>query len=252
MDDSINLPNEWKLPVRFVDGNEITFESEIMVEVTGDQYAPIRIQVPGGKVRETESILLAGKVEDEGTQRGVSERGFVIAGYPEPELSGEGVEVIVTDGQGDVFEYLVPPGYRGVYYYRAYAVNEEGVSYGSTEYFETVDESKGHGWTDGYEIADTEGWWSSPWFGEYYQAGESGWLLHAELGWMYGLPQGDDTAGVWLWQERLGWVWTRSDLYPFLYRNDTGSWVFLHGRGSGDRLLLYDYQSNYWTTVGTP
>ena len=75
--------------------------------------------------RETESILLAGKVEDEGTQGGVSERGFVIAGYPEPELSGEGVEVIVTDGQGDVFEYLVPPGYRGVYYYRAYAVNEE-------------------------------------------------------------------------------------------------------------------------------
>ena len=61
VDDSIDLtnPNEWKL--RFVDGNEITFESEIMVEVTGDQYAPIRIQVPGGKVRETESILLAGK-----------------------------------------------------------------------------------------------------------------------------------------------------------------------------------------------
>ena len=24
-----------------------------------------------------------------------------------------------------MFEYLVPPGYRGVYYYRAYAVNEE-------------------------------------------------------------------------------------------------------------------------------
>ena len=48
VDESIDLtnPKEWKLPVRFVDGNEITFESEIMVESTGDQYAPIRIQYP--------------------------------------------------------------------------------------------------------------------------------------------------------------------------------------------------------------
>ena len=86
--------------------------------------------------------------------------------------------------------------------------------------------------------------------GEFYRVDDSGWLMHAELGWLF--TMGDDTAGVWLWQERLGWVWTRSDLYPFLYRNDTGSWVFLHGKGSGDRLLLYDYQSNYWTTLGTP
>ena len=107
-------------------------------------------------------------------------------------------------------------------------------------------------WADASSLDGTDGWWTSPWFGEFYRVDDSGWLMHGELGWLYGLPQSDDSAGVWLWQETLGWIWTRHDLYPFLYRNETTSWIFLHGLGDGERILLFDYAENIWVILGRP
>ena len=63
--------------------------------------------------------------------------------------------------------------------------------------------------------------------------------MHGELGWLYGLPQSDDTAGVWLWHAGMG---MDVILYPYLYQNDSGSWMFLHGREREEYLLFYDYQ----------
>ena len=137
------------------------------------------------------------------------------------------------------------------YYYKAYASNAEGTGFGLEETFVTASNPSILGWA-GSQPGTEQGWWTSPWFGEFYRADESGWLMHGELGWLYGLPQSDDTAGVWLWQERLGWVWTGKDLFPFIYLNDSGSWMFLYGRGTGDKLLLYDYGELRWLTLDNP
>ena len=39
--------------------------------------------------------------------------------------------------------------------------------------------------------------------------------MHEKLGWLFALPQEDS---VWLWQDKLGWLWTAADIYPYLYR----------------------------------
>ena len=44
-------------------------------------------------------------------------------------------------------------------------------------------------------------WWESPWFGTFYAPDNRGWLMHADLGWLfaYGQPE----QAVWLWRKDL-------------------------------------------------
>ena len=131
-------------------------------------------------------------------------------------------------------------------YYRAYAINAEGVAYGSTRYLEIDDNAYSPGWANASPLLGADGWWTSPWFGEFYVADDSGWLTHGELGWLF--TMGERTNGIWIWREKLGWMWTNPSIYPFLYRNDSGSWLFFHGKAN--RLLIfYDYQTNHWMSV---
>ena len=37
---------------------------------------------------------------------------------------------------------------------------------------------------------------------------DSGWIMHAKLGWVFSMGY-DDGNGVWLWQNNLGWLWTK-------------------------------------------
>ena len=247
---NLQQKNQWSLRVGYSSDGE-KGEGIVDLIVTGNQGDPLQIYIENLDAEEAVKFLIRGREYSDMLEPKTIERGFVVASYPDPEISDKDAQVIVVSGTGDEFEHsLTLTGQSGKIYYRAYALNAEGVTYGSTSYIEMDEKEVSPRWADASSLDGTEGWWSSPWLGEFYRVDDSGWLMHAELGWLF--TMGDDTAGVWLWQERLGWVWTRSDLYPFLYRNDTGSWVFLHGKGSGDRLLLYDYQSNYWTTLGTP
>ena len=176
-------------------------------------------------------MTLTASIADSGGTS-VSGRGFLISSSPNPMLNGPGVIDLVVELNASTFVARVndlEPGKK--YYFKAYASNAEGTGFGLEETFETTTILSNTGWA-GSQAGTEPGWWTSPWFGEFYRADESGWLMHGELGWLYGLPQSDDTAGVWLWQETLGWVWTRSDLYPYLYQNDSGSWMFLMGTGT--------------------
>ena len=57
--------------------------------------------------------------------------------------------------------------------------------------------------------------------------GESGWILHAGLGWLY--PSPSDNGGIWLWKENVGWLWTDGDKFPYLYSETKGSWMYYYG-----------------------
>ena len=58
------------------------------------------------------------------------------------------------------------------------------------------------------------------WFGAYYQSGDW-WIYHINHGWIY--PEADETAGVKLYINDT-WVWTCSEIYPYVWRYMDDTW----------------------------
>jgi VCBS repeat-containing protein len=88
-------------------------------------------------------------------------------------------------------------------------------------------------------------WWTSAWFGSFYLS-SNGWVMHMELGMVF--PKQNPNAGLWLWKEGFGWLWTDKGVYPFLYNNTGGGWLYFTAQNQGTG-LLYDYQLKKWKTL---
>ena len=91
----------------------------------------------------------------------------------------------------------------------------------------------------GIEQPDEQGWVTDSWLGT-FRPYEHGWLYHLHFGWLYLSPSEDDS--LWLWSREHRWLWTRKEVFPFLYRWDDGTWLYF--------LLLEDgsiYFFNYST-----
>ena len=82
------------------------------------------------------------------------------------------------------------------------------------------------------------GWKKSHWFGT-FRANENGWIYHARLGWLY--TSNLDDGSVWLWKEQKGWLWTQEDVWPYLWSNSTGSWVYLYPGLPGSTPQFFDF-----------
>jgi hypothetical protein len=75
----------------------------------------------------------------------------------------------------------------------------------------------------------------SQWFGNYlHHTRSTAWIRHADHGWIHTYTGDQPPAqGLFWWEQQLGLVWTRADLYPWIYRYaDGGGWLrFLPGSG---------------------
>ena len=87
----------------------------------------------------------------------------------------------------------------------------------------------------------SDGWKLSSWFGVYRSFPSTQWLFHEKMGWIYLVN--DENNGFWIWKEEHGWLWTQEQLWPFLYSNQTGNWLYLFSDGKG-LPLFYNYESN--------
>ena len=67
------------------------------------------------------------------------------------------------------------------------------------------------------------GWKKSNWFGNYYDGGNN-WIHHQHHGWMYSFSSRPDSA--WLWSPSQKWIWTSPSVYPHMYRNKDGAWMY--------------------------
>ena len=76
--------------------------------------------------------------------------------------------------------------------------------------------------TDSVDLAQS-GWKQSSWFGNYFDAGNN-WIHHTHHGWLYTVS--DSISSAWLWSPSQKWLWTNPDIYPHLYRNFDGSWIY--------------------------
>jgi len=85
----------------------------------------------------------------------------------------------------------------------------------------------GGGWDTGYQSLGG-GWRRLGWFGDYIPMGSAGWIWHNKHGFFY--VAGNSTPqSVWLYSQDMGWLWTSSTGYPFLYRSSDGAWLWYNG-----------------------
>ena len=201
-------------------------------------------------------VTMQGELLDEGDGSGVSEMGFLFSTFPGAEIDqvdgSEAVRIISENGVGIYDELFgnLDAGQR--YFYRSYALNEEGISYGFSEKFVTSESSEGPDWAMATSVEGAENWWTSSWFGQFFLPEEEGWILHEQLGWIFTFASTEN--GVWIWMEELGWCWTDYQNYPFLYSESWNSWLYFYG-SADEYLLFHRYSDNQLLVLqnsGTP
>ena len=132
---------------------------------------------------------------------------------------------------------LKPLGNNQIFY-RAYARNKAGTSYGSVKTLTLPSESNATVWWSG-SIEEQGGWQTSPWFGSFRRYPQ-GWIFHADLNWLYAYA--GESGDVWLWSQDHGWLWTGPDVYPHLFNHGTANWFYFLKKQDG-KAQFYDYST---------
>ena len=83
------------------------------------------------------------------------------------------------------------------------------------------------GWDTGYQEIGG-GWRRLAWFGDYVPMGGEGWIWHNRHGFFF-IPADATPDGCWLFAQDMGWLWTSRSVYPFLYRQNGGAWLWFNG-----------------------
>ncbi|MEK9773708.1 MAG: hypothetical protein VW576_09105, partial [Opitutae bacterium] len=86
-------------------------------------------------------------------------------------------------------------------------------------------------------------WFFSDWLGAFFDA-ENGWIYHEDLEWLYWT---DSENGSWFWSNQKDWLWTSEDVFPYLYSDNSGDWIYL-SLSSEEEPKAYDYSTNSWTS----
>jgi hypothetical protein len=90
---------------------------------------------------------------------------------------------------------------------------------------------------------DFGGFWRYlSWFG-YFSVGDSPWIYHARLGWLY--PIGTSQDNLWFWDARMGsYWWTSRTAYPWIYSERYNTWLYYSG--SSNPRWFYNVSTGKW------
>lgn len=88
-------------------------------------------------------------------------------------------------------------------------------------------------------------WWWSAWLG-FFSSRHYPWIYHNHLGFLY--CTGNSTDDIWLYDLNLGWLWTSSRVYPFLYSHQRSSWLW-YQRGSTNPRWFADLSTGQWLVL---
>ena len=121
-----------------------------------------------------------------------------------------------------------------------------------------VTSSSGGGYTDLALVSNSTGspnWFHLSWFGTFFDEGQgSGWVYHAEFGWIY--PKLTSNDGIWFYDDGMqDWLWANSLTYTlgwthWLYAHAEEAWVF-HAPGLSNPRWFYHYAIDTWRKEGT-
>ena len=113
-----------------------------------------------------------------------------------------------------------------------------------TDSYYQIEPPYGNSWEQATDLGG--GWRWMDWFGHYFET-PIGWIYHYELGWLFRVSENTDS--VWFWKQGIGWIWTNSFVYPYLYRGSTSEWIFLRSGGTSE-WNLYDFGGGRWLQLG--
>jgi hypothetical protein len=236
----------YELTIRVVDPKGEMEQKEFIVNVE-DVFAPI-VDTGGASNQINGMLRLEGSIVDRGGEHQSIESGFMISRSPILSINDQNV-MRIGSGGGSINQFhsvIQSDPNGGKYFYIAYAENSEGMGLGLEEIFELDATTTKSDWFDGAPLENAPNWWKSSWFGTYYKSRDSGWIMHAKLGWIYPSPGAGE--GVWLWKDQLGWMWTDSERYPFVHSNKYDSWLYFYGKHNGQS-LFYLYADTRWLVI---
>lgn len=234
------------LLVRVTDEFGGTFEKLLDLAIL-DATTPIIETTLLTSVNSDGAIELGVRLLDAGGDADLLEWGVLVSSASVDDMGSEGVQKLqlsYNSGTTSVTTPFVPGVMWDTVYVRAYAMNEEGTSYGLEEFTEYSE--KYLSWADAFPMAGVAGWWESAWFGTLYTVDDSPWIMHVELGWIY--PIASDDGSVWIWQDGWQWSWTNPSVYPFFYSTESGAWRYFFGKVGGSQ-VFYDYGENEWADI---
>jgi hypothetical protein len=119
-----------------------------------------------------------------------------------------------------------------IQYFRAFAENEAGTTYGRilkiTPAKETDPTQKSPSEKALHFLASESnelngGWLENSWFGTFKDF-ENGWIYHTAHGWLY--LSADPLNGIWAWSPNREWIWSTKEQYPFLFQANIGEWIY--------------------------
>ena len=155
-----------------------------------------------------------------------------------------------------LFNANYTPTSNEVVYFKAFAENESGISYGNVRKFlntsvpitqNQTPSEKAISILEEDSIEVSGGWMQNSWFG-LYQSYQNGWVYHSIHGWLY--LSADNQNGIWAWSQFRGWVWSSAELYPFLYQSNIGNWIYFLTSKEG-QIYFFNYSTNS-VEVNTP
>ncbi len=85
-------------------------------------------------------------------------------------------------------------------------------------------------------------YFSLPWWGDFYDPGV-GYILHETHGWLFVV--GRDPSHLWLYDSKLGWLWTNEQIYPFLFLAKNNFWLW-YAAGSVNPRYFYNFNRRRW------
>ncbi|MGC9450025.1 MAG: beta-propeller domain-containing protein [Oceanipulchritudo sp.] len=92
-------------------------------------------------------------------------------------------------------------------------------------------------------------WRDSDWFGWYaHHAAKPRWISHLEHGELYlSVPEQAEASGFYLHDLDFGYLWTREDIYPFLYSFLDERWIhYVKGTGNTGRRWFFDFTEGWF------
>jgi len=139
-----------------------------------------------------------------------------------------GAEKARISGDFDLFRQLsvpIPAGQQVLkWQYDKDGSVEENLDCG---WVDAVVWTPGGGWDTGYQALGS-GWRRLTWFGDYIPMGSDGWIWHNKHGFFF-VAASSTPQSIWFYAQDMGWLWTSSSGYPFLYRSRDQVWLWYNG-----------------------
>lgn len=79
------------------------------------------------------------------------------------------------------------------------------------------------------------------------------WIFHQNLGWTYA-QAGENSGELFMYFDNVGWFWTTTSNFPYMYHVDSGAWLAYSQSEDGTN-WLYDFVEETWTpfaAIGGP